>query len=187
MRVQVMSGLMASAISLCASAALAQQTTTRVDPADLSWKDVANTLLDNYAQGQGQRLLPAMAPAARPAPTSGVLQGQVTRDDMRLPRKPLFQDPSFFSDTPGTSPYPGSVMGNAPLQGQATQTPRGNHTWMQSKDGGYFDGTGAIQGVIPGDQLYKYGGKLQDGTPIPPYPVVTNFAKHVYRPFVRKQ
>lgn len=63
---------------------------------------------------------------------------------------------------------------------------KGSSVWFQSRDGGYFDFTGQVKGVVRGDLLYKYGGTFQDGTEVPDYPVTVNFAGHTYRPFVRK-
>lgn len=174
----------AIAIGLClnASAAFAQQTTTtKVDGTDnLNFRDVARGLMNNYATSK----------LTQPPQTQGVLQGTVERTDMRIKRQqPLFQDPRFFSDVPQNgpptnilNPQVGSVNQNA-LDTQA----RGTYVWSQSGAGGYYDATGQTKEVVPGDQLYKWGGKLQDGAVIPPYPVVCNFAKHVYRPFIRKQ
>ncbi len=53
--------------------------------------------------------------------------------------------------------------------------------WMISKDGGYFDGTGQIKFLVPGNELYKYGGTLQDGRPVPNTPnVQMNASGHIF-------
>ena len=49
------------------------------------------------------------------------------------------------------------------------------HIWQVSKLGGYYDASGQIEGTVPGDQLYKYGGFMGDGvTPVPQTPVGTD-------------
>ncbi|MBX9694259.1 MAG: hypothetical protein K2Z81_17880, partial [Cyanobacteria bacterium] len=66
-------------------------------------------------------------------------------------------------------------MNNQQQQGM-TKPPN----WMISKDGGYFDGTGQIKVLVPGNELYKYGGTLQDGRPVPNSPnVQMNSTGHI--------
>ena len=63
---------------------------------------------------------------------------------------------------------------------------KGTSFWVQSRDGGYYDVSQQVKGVVRGDELYKYGGTFSDGVAVPDYPVTVNFAGHTYRPFVRK-
>jgi len=53
------------------------------------------------------------------------------------------------------------------------------YVWMQSRDGGYYDASGHIKSLVPGDQLPLYGGKFGDGSPVP-CRVLVNGAHHVY-------
>ncbi|MBY0550408.1 MAG: hypothetical protein K2W95_24225 [Candidatus Obscuribacterales bacterium] len=86
---------------------------------------------------------------------------------------------------------PPPVLPAAPLAAAAdksAEAPKRKHLWHQSRDGGYYDATGAIGFLVPGDELYKYGGVFEDGLPVPTTPVAMNFAKHCYRfPFVVKR
>lgn len=121
-------------------------------------------------------------------PLTGVIQRNTgLRIDRTKPNdyKPL--DGAAFAQPPVTSP---PIAGaTQQLAGEAAKEApkKGKHIWHQSLAGGYYDATGAIPGVIPGDELYKYGGVFQDGLPVPTTPVAMNFAKHCYRfPFVPK-
>lgn len=86
---------------------------------------------------------------------------------------------------------PPPILPAAPLAAaaaKAAEAPKRKHLWHQSRDGGYYDATGAIGFLVPGDELYKYGGVFEDGLPVPTTPVAMNFAKHCYRfPFVVKR
>lgn len=55
----------------------------------------------------------------------------------------------------------------------------GAPVWQQSHAGGYYDATGRIGVVVPGSELWRYGGTFGDGRPVPNGPVQTNFAGHV--------
>lgn len=53
--------------------------------------------------------------------------------------------------------------------------------WYPSREGGYYDGTGQIQGNIPGHMLFQFGGSLSDGRAAPNSPnVFMNQAGHLY-------
>lgn len=79
-------------------------------------------------------------------------------------------------------PIPASAMMN-----QAPPKPESKFVWGQSAAGGYFDASGQMKENVMGDQLYKFGGKFMDGTPVPTTPVVCNFKGHVYKPYVVKR
>ena len=52
--------------------------------------------------------------------------------------------------------------------------------WVMSKDGGYYDSTGQISGTVRGDQLFRFGGVMQNGSPAPSSPdVLMNAFGHI--------
>lgn len=121
---------------------------------------------------------------------NGRLSGGVRLNNMRIQRAaPLpaygseFARPDNFQSAVSTQDYMGGVSISPPPQ--QPQPPKGKYIWGLSRDGGYYDASGQIKTVIPGDQLYKYGGTFMDGQSVPTSPVVTNFAGHAYRfPYV---
>ncbi|MBI4533321.1 MAG: hypothetical protein HY711_05170 [Candidatus Melainabacteria bacterium] len=60
---------------------------------------------------------------------------------------------------------PGITMdGNSHDQVSDFQTPC---LWYPSRQGGYYDASGQVNGVILGSQVHKYGGVMADGMPVP--------------------
>lgn len=121
---------------------------------------------------------------------SNPLAGSVQMNRIRLPRRyatPPAPNVDYYNMNPqeavvNINDYAGSVMTTAPLPPPPKIS---NYIWGLSRDGGYYDATGQVKIVVPGDQLYKYGGTFMDGTSVPTTPVVTNFANHAYRfPYV---
>jgi len=52
--------------------------------------------------------------------------------------------------------------------------------WSIRREGGYYDGTGQVQGNVPGNELYRYGGTMSDGRPAPTTPNVhVNTSGHI--------
>lgn len=142
--------------------------------------------------------LPA-APSSTPtARLSGAVQKNAglrinrAESNRLTPDRPyLLMDAAQFAQPP-ILPQPAPLTGNAAqMAGEAREkapTAKAKYIWQLSRDGGYYDATGQISVVVPGDQLYKYGGTFQDGKPVPTTPVVTNFANHAYRfPYVIKK
>ncbi|MBY0358701.1 MAG: hypothetical protein K2W82_11915 [Candidatus Obscuribacterales bacterium] len=122
---------------------------------------------------------------------SNPLSGSVQMNRIRLNRRyatPPAPNPDYYNMNPheavvNVNDYAGSVMTAAPAPPPPPKI--SNYIWGLSRDGGYYDATGQIKIVVPGDQLYKYGGTFMDGTAVPVTPVVTNFANHAYRfPYV---
>lgn len=124
---------------------------------------------------------------------SGILTGAVKLDSLRINRlRPSFAvDPNAGAlfDTQMMVPRE-AVVNSQDYSGAVFEdnTKKSNYIWGLSRDGGYYDASGQIKVVVPGDQLYKYGGTFMDGSKVPTTPVVTNFAKHAYRyPYVVRQ
>jgi hypothetical protein len=52
--------------------------------------------------------------------------------------------------------------------------------WFVSREGGYYDSSGQVQGNVPGTELYRYGGTMSDGKPAPTTPQVhVNTSGHI--------
>ena len=113
------------------------------------------------------------------------LYGHIERQK-DLPYSHAYRSGQARSDLPvQAGDYVGSVNAFvAPLPAVLRQS---NYIWQQSVDGGYYDATGQIKILVMGDQLFRYGGKLSDGTAVPTTPVVCNFKGHVYFPYVVKR
>lgn len=93
-----------------------------------------------------------------------------------------------YGQIPAPQPQAVPYAGNAStFASSAVTRKRGNYIWQQSAVNGYYDATGQVKDLVPGDQLYLYGGKFADGTEVPFTPVVCNFKAHVYFPFVVKR
>ena len=102
---------------------------------------------------------------------------------------------SDFASAPLQKQTPKAAALPAPLAGQASTISGGvsqtkpqpkepPYIWWQSLYGGYYDGSGTLSSnnVIPADQLYKYGGKFSDGTPVPRTPISSkNIAGHAFK------
>ncbi len=58
------------------------------------------------------------------------------------------------------------------------QRVRGTHVWQLSTQGGYYDVTQQVKRVVPGYDLWRYGGTFANGYPVAPGPVSVNGAKH---------
>lgn len=106
---------------------------------------------------------------------SGRLTGTIEKNKVTVPKVPTLVQSADYADSFATPPPP------------PVKKKRGSHVWGQSAMGGYYDATGQIKTVVPGDELYKYGGTFQDGVAVPDYPVTCNFKGHTYRPFVAKR
>lgn len=154
-----------------------------------------------FAQGNDMDAAFATPPPVTKTTTTGTkqLSGSVQRNaGLRIERnsttpKPPEQQPyqpldgEAFAQPPVTPAAP--LAGAAQqLNAEASKTKKGNHIWHQSRQGGYYDATGQISVLVPGDELYKYGGVFEDGLAVPTMPVAMNFAKHCYRfPFIPKR
>lgn len=66
---------------------------------------------------------------------------------------------------------------------QAQPKPTGApYVWVQSAMGGYYDSSRTTPDVVRADRLHQYGGKFEDGTPVPREPIKDfNAAGHAYR------
>ena len=126
----------------------------------------------NVGANQNRRYAPAQAGVAEP------LTGDVQHDVMRIRRS--------SNQTNQSADYATSIAPPPPPPPPPKKA-KGNYIWGQSAMGGYYDGTGQIKVVVPGDELYKYGGKFMDGVEVPDYPVTVNFRQHTYRPFIMKR
>ena len=55
------------------------------------------------------------------------------------------------------------------------------YIWVQASVGGYYDASHTTPNVVTADQLYRYGGKFADGTPVPTEPIASlNSMGHAY-------
>jgi hypothetical protein len=55
------------------------------------------------------------------------------------------------------------------------------YVWCQSVDGGYYDSSGTAKEHVMANQLFRYGGRFQDGTPVPAEPITSfNSMGHAY-------
>ena len=155
----------------------------------------------NVGANQNRRYAPAQAGVAEP------LTGDVQHDVMRIRRssnqtnqvaRPLQQQrlTGTIEKNRVTIPKVPTLVESADYATSIAPPPppppppkkaKGNYIWGQSAMGGYYDGTGQIKVVVPGDELYKYGGKFMDGVEVPDYPVTVNFRQHTYRPFIMKR
>lgn len=84
-------------------------------------------------------------------------------------------DPTQFA-----SPAPTRFSaGIAQAQPQRAMAP---YVWCQSNEGGYYDETGHAKTNVWAAELYKFGGRFKDGTPVPARPI-TNFNAmgHAYK------
>lgn len=125
----------------------------------------------------------------------GKLFGSVQRNSGlridREKRQELLPDSRYQMDASQFEQPPLLPQVKEPLAGAVEAAPapkKSSYVWNLSNMGGYYECTGQIKVVVPGDQLYKYGGKFIDGTDVPTTPVTTNFAGHVYRfPYVIKR
>jgi hypothetical protein len=57
---------------------------------------------------------------------------------------------------------------------QVSQQQGAPYIWCQSGEGGYYDSTGNAKQRVWANELYRFGGRFQDGTPVPAQPI-TNF------------
>lgn len=64
-----------------------------------------------------------------------------------------------------------------PAQDRPVEPPR----WMVSRDGGYYDATGNVQGTVSGADLYQYGGTMGDGSGLPGPGAAVNAQGHLIR------
>jgi hypothetical protein len=55
---------------------------------------------------------------------------------------------------------------SASAQSAYTSVPGHDPIWAVSAYGGYYDATGVIQGTVAARDLYKYGGRFVDGSPV---------------------
>lgn len=113
---------------------------------------------------------------------------RIDRSQRLVPQNGYQMDPTDFSQPPmQPAMQPAAQPLEAAAQKEATPK-KPTYVWNLSLAGGYYECTGQIKVVVPGDQLYKYGGTFIDGTAVPDAPAVTNFAGHVYRfPYVLKK
>ncbi len=153
--------------------------------------------LNGYVQKDGavfriKRTAPVSAkPVQKPVQDKSLLYGSVEHNK-NLPPRPQTrtQEPaldSFVTADDYASPPAPAPQNNTPLQAAASKQASATFIWGQSADGGYFDASGQHKSNVMGDELYKYGGKFLDGSPVPTTPVVCNFKGHVYKPFVVKR
>jgi len=84
-------------------------------------------------------------------------------------------DPSAFTG--------GTVSRSAGAQiSQSAPSPQPPFIWYQCAEGGYYDGSGHTADRVWANQLYKYGGKFNDGTPVPKEPITQfNSSGHAFR------
>lgn len=56
------------------------------------------------------------------------------------------------------------------------------YIWYQSAMGGYWDASGTTKELVRADRLYLFGGKFEDGTPVPKEPITDmNALGHAFR------
>lgn len=155
------------------------------DDSAISTSDYSETHVNTQAAGNASRPLNGQVQAdtfriRRGAPSNTILRGSqpakltgtIETNKVTVPHTTLVESADYSAAFKAPAPEPPKKKGTS--------------VWFQSRDGGYFDFTGQVKGVVRGDLLYKYGGTFQDGTEVPDYPVTVNFAGHTYRPFVRK-
>lgn len=66
----------------------------------------------------------------------------------------------------------------------STATPQvgAPYIWYQSAFGGYYDASGTTKELVRADRLYLFGGRFEDGTPVPKEPITDmNAMGHAFR------
>lgn len=178
--------------------ALAQQAAS---PDKASFNSQTAGALSEFQTNPGPQASPI--PGVNRVPRTGLvpqsrgdnkLFGSVQRNaGLRIDRSRLEPDNGYQMDAAEFAQPPVlPQVQTTPLAGTAQKAEpekkKANYVWNLSNAGGYYECTGQIKVVVPGDQLYKYGGTFIDGTAVPDTPVVTNFAGHAYRfPYVIKK
>lgn len=155
--------LLAIATVLSLSAGQADAQTSAQNRAAVPLKGAINH--DYYKQDRLERISPQSAFSNHDSKFKGYLKQPVrlSRQEAKLAAGSSSSSLTGLVDTAG-------------LNKTADEAP---YIWEQSRGGGYYDRTGNIKRVVPGQELSRYGGRFADGSPVKDW-VNTNHANHVY-------
>ena len=128
-------------------------------------RDDIRTLGQSGSTGQAQPLK-----GISPLEPRALLDGEIDGNSTRLLRGSGLADNTRL----------GQAKAAATLNKGVKSTAFVPYIWCQSRDGGYYDASGTIKGVVPGARLKLYGGRFNDGSPIPTGNVAVNESGHVF-------
>ena len=109
------------------------------------------------------------------------LQARAAAADLTASRQNPSLDAQLAADALAKLSHVFSTGATATAQPPAATVAGAPYIWVQASVGGYYDASHTTPAIVTADQLYRYGGKFADGTPVPNQPIASlNSMGHAY-------